>query len=158
MSLLDLIEEHDAVGLAAHGLCQLSALVIAHVARRCTDQAAHAVLLLILTHIDTRHHRLVVEEVVGKGLGKFRLTHARGAEEDERGDRSLGILKSGTRTAHRIGDGCDGFVLANHTLMQFLFEVQQFFALTLHHAVDGDARPAGDHLGDIVGGHLLTHQ
>ena len=74
MGLLDLIEKHDGVGLTAHGLGELTTLVVADIARRRTNQTRNAVLLLILTHIDTCHHRLIVEEVVGEGLGKFCLT------------------------------------------------------------------------------------
>ena len=107
-------------------------------------------LLLILTHVDTRHHRLVVEQVFGQCLGQFRFTYTCGAEENERGDRSLRVLQAGTRAANGIRDGGDGLVLADNTLMQFLFQVQQFLTFTLHHAGDGDACPATDHLGDVV--------
>ena len=102
MSLFDLVKEHNGVRLSAHSLRQLTTLVVTHVARRRTNQTRHAVLLLILTHIDTRHHRLVVEEIVCQCLGKLRLTYTRGTEEDKRGDRSLRILKACTRTAHGI--------------------------------------------------------
>ena len=40
VGLLHLIEQHHAVGFAAHGLGQLAALLIAHVSRRRADQAA----------------------------------------------------------------------------------------------------------------------
>ena len=83
MRFLYLIEEHDGVGLAAYCLCQLTTLVIAYIARRCTDQSADGMLLLIFRHIDTGHHRLVVEEVFGKCLGKLRLTDTRSTEEDK---------------------------------------------------------------------------
>ena len=83
MRLLDLIEEHHRVGLAAHRLCQLSTLIIAYIARRCTNQTGDTVLLLIFTHIDTRHHGLIVEEVVGECLSQFGLTDTGRTQEDE---------------------------------------------------------------------------
>ena len=61
VSLLNLVEEHYRVGLAAHSLRQLTALVVAYVSWRRTDESRHAELLLVLAHVDTRHHRLVVE-------------------------------------------------------------------------------------------------
>ena len=41
--------------------------------------------------------------------------------------------------------------------MEFVFEVQQLLALTLHHLRHRDARPAANHLGDIVGSDLFAH-
>ena len=48
MGLFDLVEEDDAVGAAADGLGELTALVVAQIARRRTQQTGHRVLLLIL--------------------------------------------------------------------------------------------------------------
>ena len=109
-------------------------------------------LLLILRHVDAGHHRLVVEEVFSQRLGQLGLAHARRAHEDERGDGALGILQACTAAAYGVADGADGLVLADDTLVQLLLQVQQFLTLALHHAADGYACPAGDDLGDIVGG------
>ena len=92
MSLLYLVEEHHAVGLASHGLGELSALVITHISRRCTDEARNGELLLILAHVYACHHLLVVEEVFRQGTCQFRFAHTCGAQEDERPDGALGIL------------------------------------------------------------------
>ena len=83
MGLLYLVEQQHRVRLASHGLGQLAALVVAHVARRCTNQTRDGMLLLILRHIDTRHHGLVVEQILGQCLSQLRLTHARSTQEDE---------------------------------------------------------------------------
>ena len=39
IGLLDLVEQHHGIRAAAHGLGQLAALLVAHVARSRTDQA-----------------------------------------------------------------------------------------------------------------------
>ena len=41
--------------------------------------------------------------------------------------------------------------------VEFLLEVEEFLALALEHALHGDARPAGHHFGDVVGGDFLLH-
>jgi hypothetical protein len=56
--------------------------------------------------------------------------------------------------ADGVGEGVDGLVLADDALVQALFHLQQLLGLGLHHLADGDARPLGDHLGDVV----LVHQ
>ncbi len=49
----------------------------------------------------------------------------------------------------------DGLFLADDALVQALFHVQQLLRFGLHHLVDRDAGPLGDHLGDVVDVHHL---
>jgi hypothetical protein len=76
MRLLDLVEENHRVGPAMHGLGQLAALVVAHVARRRANQPRHGVLLHVLAHVDANHGLLVVEEKLGQRARGFGLAHA----------------------------------------------------------------------------------
>ena len=157
MGFLDFVEQDDRVGLTPYGLGQLSAFVIPHVSRRGSDKPADAVLLLILAHVDTCHHAVVVEEVVGQGLRQLRLSHTGGAEEDERPDRSLRVLQSGTATSYGVAHGEDGLVLTYHALMQLFLQVEQLLALALLHLRHRDAGPAAHNLGDVVARHLFLH-
>ena len=58
VGLLDLVEQHDRVRAAAHGLGQLAALVVADVAGRRADEARDGVLLHVLGHVDADHRVL----------------------------------------------------------------------------------------------------
>ena len=158
VGLLNLVEQHHRVGFPPDGLGELSALLVADVSWRRSDESRHAELLLILAHVDARHHALVVEEVVGQRLRQLGLAHARGAQEDERADGALGVLHAGTAATDGVGYGADGLVLPDDTPVQLVLEAQQLRALALHHAADGDARPAADDVGNIVGIDLLLHQ
>ena len=64
--LLDLVEEEHRVRLAAHGLGQLAALVVADVAGRRADEPRHGVLLHVLGHVDLDERVLVAEEELGE--------------------------------------------------------------------------------------------
>ena len=75
MRLFYFIEQNYRVRFAAYGLRELSALIVSYVSRRRTDQPAYAEFLLIFRHVDTRHQRLVVEEVFGQSLGQFGLAY-----------------------------------------------------------------------------------
>ena len=83
VGLLDLVEEDHAVGLAAHGLGKLAALVVADVAGRRADEAGDVVALHELAHVDLDEGVLGAEHELGEGLGKLGLADAGGAEEDE---------------------------------------------------------------------------
>ena len=157
VSLLYLVEEHYGVGFAAHSLGELTALVVAYVSWRRTDESRHAELLLVLAHVDTRHHRLVVEQILGESLRQLGLADTRRAEEDERSDRTLRILQSGTRTSYGVAHGSDSLVLTDYASVKLLLKVQQLLAFALHHARNGYSRPAAHNLGYVVGCHLLAY-
>ncbi len=152
--LLDLVEQHHGVGLAAHGLGQLAALLEADVAWRRADQAAHVVALHELAHVDLDERILAAEHELGERLGQLRLAHAGGAEEDERADGALGVLEAGAGAANGLGDGVDGLVLADDTLVQRVLHLQQPLGLLLGDARDRDAGPQRHDLGDVLVGHL----
>jgi hypothetical protein len=88
VGLLDLVEEDDAVGTAAHGLGELAALLVADVAGRRADQARDRELLHVLAHVDAHDVALVVEQELGERLGELGLADAGGAEEQEAADRA----------------------------------------------------------------------
>jgi hypothetical protein len=76
MRLLDLVEKHDRVALAADRLGQLAALVEADIARRCTDESAHVVPLHELAHVDLDERVLAAEHELGEGLRELGLADA----------------------------------------------------------------------------------
>ena len=89
MSLLDFVQQNHAVRMCTHGFGQLAAFFVAHVSRRRTDQAAHAMLFHVFTHVDTHQRVLVVEQFHGKRLRQFRLAHTRRAQEQETANRRI---------------------------------------------------------------------
>ena len=86
--LLDLVEQQHAVRLAAHGLGELAALVVTDVTGRRTDQAADAVLLHVLGHVDADHRLGVAEQEVCERAGQLGLADTGRSEEDERTRRA----------------------------------------------------------------------
>ena len=106
--------------------------------------------LLVLAHIDTGHHGLVVEEELREGLCQFRLTHARCAQEEEGTDGPVLVAEPRTAAANRIRHSPDGLVLTNDPLVEFVLHPQELFLFALHHAVHRDARPPGHHFGNVL--------
>jgi hypothetical protein len=93
---------------------------------------------------------LVPEHGLGQGLAELGLAHPVGAQEQEGADGPLGVL-SPTRPADGPADGGHGLVLADDPLVEDVLHLHQARALVLRQAGDGHARPAGDHLGDVLG-------
>ncbi len=146
--LFDLVEEHDRERLAANGLGQLATLVVAHVPGGRTHESAHGVLFHVLGHVELDDGVLVVKEELRQGLGEFGLAHARGAEEDERAAGTLGVLQTRARAPDGSADRSDRLVLTNDALVQLVFHAKQLGGLLLGEAVDRDAGPVRQDLGD----------
>ena len=62
MCLFHLIKQHYAVGLAAHSLCKLSALIIAHISWRRSNETCHRMLLHIFAHINAHHIGFIIKQ------------------------------------------------------------------------------------------------
>ena len=155
--LFDLVEQHHAVRLAAHSLGELAALVIADVSRRGTNETRDGEFLHVLGHVDAHEVVFIIEQAVGEGLCKLRLADARGAEEEEAADRAVRVCNAGARALDGLGHEAHGLVLTDDALVNDLVEAQQLFALALHQAADGDARPLAHDVGDLVLGHGVVH-
>ena len=153
MGLFDLIEQHHAVGAAAHLFGELAGLLVAHIARRRTDHAGHRILLHILAHVETDERVGAVEELVCQLLDQLRLADTSGADEDE---------ACGAAAARQVGaaplDGLchqmDGLVLTDDLLFQLGFQPGQLDELRLLDLHRRDARPQLNDLCHIVHGHF----
>ena len=150
VGLLDLVEQQHRVGLAAHGLGQLAALVVADVAGRRADEPRDRVLLHVLGHVDADHRVLVAEQELGQRPGELGLADPRGAEEDERAGGALRVLDPGARAADRLRDGLDRDVLADHPLVELLLHPDELLGLGLGELEDGDPGPHRDDVGDLL--------
>ena len=89
----DFIEEHDGVGLAAHGFAELTALFVADVAGRRSDESGGAKLLHVFAHVDLNERIGRAEHEFGQGVGQEGFSNPCGAEEDEGSNRTLGIFQ-----------------------------------------------------------------
>ena len=90
--LLDLVEQKHCVRAPPHGLGQLPALLVAHVAGRRADEPRDRVPLLVLGHVEPDHRSLVVEHELRQRPCELGLADAGRAEEDEGADRPVRIL------------------------------------------------------------------
>ena len=158
MRLFDLIEQHDGIRFAAHGLGELAALVVADVSGRRADETRDGEFLHVLGHVDAHHAALIVKQALGQRLGQFRLADARRAEEQERADRAVRVADAGTRALDGLADLLHGLVLADQAAVQHFVEVQQLLALALHELCHRDAGPLGNDAGDLLLGHGVVHE
>ena len=87
VSLLDLVEQYDGVGVLADLVHQEATLLVTDVSRRRSVEQSHRVLLLELRHVEADQRTLVTEEERSQRLGQLRLTGTGRTEEEERTHR-----------------------------------------------------------------------
>ena len=131
MCLLYLIEEDNRVRFSADGLSQLATLIVTNVSRRCSDQAGYRVLLHVLTHIDTDHIVLIVEQCLSQGFRKLGLADTSRSKEQEGTDRFGRILDPGFGTKDGFGYLFHAFILAYDPFVQHGIQMQDLAALAL---------------------------
>ena len=61
VGFLHLVEQDHGVGPSTNSFRELSTGLIAHIARGCSDQTAHRVLLHVLRHVDAHHGVVAIE-------------------------------------------------------------------------------------------------
>mmetsp|Transcript_123260 Transcript_123260/g.359895 ORF Transcript_123260/g.359895 Transcript_123260/m.359895 type:complete len:512 (+) Transcript_123260:38-1573(+) len=157
VGLLHLVEEDDAVRAAPHGLCELPALLVAHVAGWRPGEPRDRKLLHVLAHVDADDRLLGVEEPLGQRLGQLGFAHARGPQEEEGCDRPVGVAEAVAGALHRLGDCAHGVLLADEALVQLCLEVDEPLLVAHGHALQRDACLHGHHLLDVALRHLLSY-
>ncbi|MNC12095.1 hypothetical protein D3C75_598080 [compost metagenome] len=150
MGLLDFVQQHHGVRLAADLLGKLAAFLVAYISRRRSDQTGGGVFLHVFGHIDADHGIFVAEESFSKRAGQLGFADAGGTEENEGAHRALRILQACTGPADGAADGFDGFVLADYPVMQNVFHLQETFGFLFGQLPDRHSGPACHDLGDII--------
>ena len=156
MGLLDLVQQDDAVGFAPYPLGKLSALLVAHVARRRADEPGDGELLHVFAHVDPDHVVLRIEQVFGQGPRQLGLAHAGGAEEQEGADGAVRVLEPRPAALDGPHDRVDGLVLPDDPGLEALLHPEDAVALGLGDLVHRDAGHLGHDGGDVLGGHRVA--
>ena len=158
MCFFDFIEQYHTVRFSPHGFGQLTALFVSYVSGRRSDQTRDRILLHVLTHIDTHHVVLIVEQRCRQALRQLRLTDTGRSQEQERTDGLTGILDTGFGTNDSFGDLGHAFILSYHTFVQFFIQVKGLVTLALGQFGYGNTGPAGDNPGNFFFRYFFVYQ
>ena len=158
VGFFNFVEQHNRIGPAAHGLGELAALLVADVAGWRADQPRHRVPLHVFRHVDADHGLLGVEEEFRKRLAQLGLADTGGAEEKKGTIGAAGVGKARARAAHGVGDGGNGFILADHAAVERGFHFEQALAVALQHLAHWNAGGAGQDIGDFRIGDAAAHE
>ena len=147
---LDLIEEHDAVGVSSNRFGKLTALIVSDVPWRGSDQSGNGKPLHVFRHVDSDDVGFLLIKVSGKGLGKLGFSDTGWSEEDEAAHGSLRIFESASASSNSSRYGDNRIVLTDDPAVKIALHLEQLLALggdKLHH---GDTGPRLDDQRDFV--------
>ena len=150
MGFFHLVEEDDLIGAAAYLFGQLASLVVPDIAGRRAKESADRVGFSVFAHIDAQQGFVVVKQKGGERLGQFGLADAGGAQEEEGSDRPPWVFEPAAGPPDRVADGLDRLFLADDTVAQLLFHLEQLDGFGLQQIADGDAGPGADDGGDVA--------
>ena len=153
MSLFDLVEKHHGIGLAADLLCQLTGLVIAHVARGRAYYPGNGKLFHKLGHIKPYKVFRGIEKIRGEALNKLGFAHAGAAHKDKAHGLALG-LQAHAAAADGGAHGVHRLVLTHDVGFQPVAQSGQPLKFVLPDAGGGDLGPQLYYAGHIVHGQL----
>ena len=117
--LLDFVEQHDVVGMLAHGVHEQAALLEADVSRRRPDEPRHRVLLHVLAHVEAGE---LVAEMNRQLLCELRLAHTGRAGEQEAAGRPIGHAEPRPRALDRARYQRHRLLLSEDDAPERLFE------------------------------------
>ncbi len=145
----NLVEQDDAVRIAAHFFCQLAGFFKADIARRRTDQLRDRMFLHVFAHIEANHGVFCAKQLFSERFGELRFPDAGRADKQERTDRAVFRFQAGAAAADRLGDFFHRFRLADHFFRQVFFEMFHFFFFIGLQFADRDAGFLGNDLLDV---------
>src|SRR5579883_261690 len=111
--LLDFIEKDDAVRAAAHGLGELTGLIVADIAWRGADEPRGLVAFHEFGHVELDTGVLVSKERLRQRPRQFGFTNASRADKDEGANRSSAIMDVRAPASYGLRNGTHRLVLAN---------------------------------------------
>ena len=157
MRFFDFVQQYYAVRLTTYRIRQLSALVIAYIARRCAYQTCCGVLFHVFRHIEAQHSTFIAKQLLCQRLRQLSFAYTRRTEEQEGADRSVFILKACAGTAHRSAYRAHSLILTDNTLMQTLLQLQQTAAFCFGQTCQRNTGPGSNYLSHILRCYRLLH-
>ena len=144
----DLVEKHHGVGPTTNFFGELSTFFVADVTRRRPDKAAQVVFLHVLAHVDGDQCILIAKHEFGEGLREQSLTDTGWPCENEATCWAFRIFQSCPTSANGLRNRLHSGVLANDSLMEFIFHFHQPQAVFCGQASQWNACHFGDDFGD----------
>ncbi len=158
MSLFYLVKQDYGVGVAAHFFSELSALLIAYVSGRRSDEAGDGELLHVFAHVDADQSVGRIKHVFREFLGQVGLAYTGRAEEEEGADRLVGVFQTDAVALDGFDHLFDSRILSDDAAFESGSHLFETLAFGLGYALDGHTGHHGYHFGHFLGIDGLAHR
>ena len=148
VSLLDLIEQDDAVRRAADPFGEDSTFTKTDVARGGALEAGNSMRFLVLAHVDGEEP--TPEKSIGKSVRSLSLAHTGRANEKKSPNRPASIGKTGEIGPSLRGDACQSVVLTDDPSTERILKSHGSAARVSDHGADRNAGEIRYNARDVV--------
>ena len=148
MRLLDLVQQHHAVGRTPDAFGQHAAFAISDVPGRRPLQSRHRMRFLVLGHVDGQ--KPASEQHIGDGVRGLRLPDPRRAAEHERSHGPPAVGQAGEIGMRLRSTAGQGVLLPDDAFSQCLFEIRGDPAHIRQHAANRYPGQIRDHRRDVI--------
>ncbi len=145
--LLDLVEEEHGVRMLEDGIAEQAGLVVAHIARRGTDETSNAVPLQVLAHIEADQGNT---EQMCELPGEFGFAHPGRTRKEERTDGFFLMTQAGAGEFDGGAQFADGAILAENHQPEIALEILEGAAVVDGNRLTRNACHLCHHFLDIV--------
>src|SRR5437763_795658 len=114
MRFLNFVKEHDGIWSTTNRFGKLTALLVADVTRRRTNQTRGGEFFHVLRHVDLNQRVAIAKHEFGELLGEKCFADTGWSEKNKRTNWAPRIFQIGPAAAQRFRDRDDGFILADH--------------------------------------------
>ncbi|MNT16352.1 hypothetical protein D3C72_1514520 [compost metagenome] len=158
MGLLDLVEQHHAVGPAAHRFGQYAPFAVADITRRRALERRDGMRLLEFREVDGDEVLLTAVQGVGQRQRSLGLANARRACQQEDSDRLVGVSQLCTGGRDALPELDQRMALPDHAFAKCLRQLHHGCHLVRDHAPNRDTGPVGNDCGDHAFIHFRVHK
>ena len=144
MCFFNLIEENHTVWTFSHPFAQRSALLIAHISGRCSNQLGNGMLFHVFRHIKPDQAIFIIKQMQSGGFCQSRLANTGWTCKQKASNWAVFLSQSCSSTNQRSGKLPNCRSMSDNLLLQLLFQRHQSLLLSSRNLLHGNSNPHGN--------------
>ena len=146
--LLNFVKENDLKRTLSQCFGKKPALIVADVARLCSDQTSDRVLFCVFTHVEPNDRILTPEEKLSEHLHELGLPDAGGPEKEKASDGSMGSKPCKT-TLECFSDRCNDRLMPDKGAPKRFLRIRKAVCVNVGQALEWYLSPFVNDLGHL---------
>ena len=144
MCFFNFIEENHTIWTFSHPFAQRSALLIAHISGRCSNQLGNGMLFHVFRHIKPDQAIFIIKQMQSGGFRQSCLTNTGWTCKQKASNWTVFLSQSRSGTNQCSGKLPNCRSMSDNLLLQLLFQCHQSLLLSSRDLLHGNPNPHGN--------------